>query len=299
MIVKIVRDCLHGACILEQRGVQFMYGKYLKLQEIFQDTVKQCTTNPKLIEEVKQSVGTQYIVKERDFVEQNKNKRPYEKSADLLVSKKKTLEAAQQYKGKKVAILNFANAINPGGGVVNGAIAQEECICRCSTLYLNLVQEDMVEHFYKVHEKDYHKGKLPYGSNDDCIFTPNVVMFKSDVEFPETLPEEEWMAVDVITCAAPCLIGCNIQEDKLREIHRKRIRKILELAKSEDEEVLILGAFGCGAFQNPVELVAEEMVRAVKEYENWFETVEFAVYCTERDRRNYEVFFGEVEGWNN
>ena len=267
-----------------------MYGKYLRLQEIFEDTVKQCTTNDKLIEAVNQSIRRQYIVKEQDCVEYNTINRTYDKSTKLLVSKKKTLEAAQQYKGKKVAILNFANAISPGGGVVNGAIAQEECICRCSSLYMNLIQENVIEDFYQIHEKAYRKGNLPYGSNDDCIYTPNVMVFKSDEEFPELLPKDEWMFVDVITCAAPCLIGCNIQEDKLREIHRKRIRKILDIAKSEGEEVLILGAFGCGAFQNPVEIVAEEMVNVVKEYQNCFETVEFAVYCSEKDKRNFEVF---------
>ena len=267
-----------------------MFGKYLRLQQIFQDTMKLCTTDKKLIEAINQSNKSQYLIKEQDCVEVDKDNRTYDSPAKLIVSKRKTLEAAQQYKGKKVAVLNFANAISPGGGVVNGAIAQEECICRCSSLYVNLIQENLIEDFYKIHEQEYRKGNLPYGSNDDCIYTPNVAVFKSDEEFPKLLLEEEWMYVDVITCAAPCLIGCSILEDKLRKIHRNRIRRILNIAKSEGEEVLILGAFGCGAFQNPVEIVAEEMVRAVKDYQNYFETVEFAVYCSERDRRNFEVF---------
>ena len=271
-----------------------MYGRHLKLQKIFQNTIEECRTNDKLTEALRQSVEKQYIVKEQDCIETNKNKRTYDKPANMIVSRKKTLEAAGQYKGKKVAVLNFANAISPGGGVVNGAIAQEECICRCSSLYMNLIQEKVIEDFYKIHEKEYHKGNLPYGSNDDCIYTPNVVVFKSDEDFPALMPEEDWMMVDVITCAAPCLIGVSIQEEELRDIHRKRIRRRLDIAKSEREEVLILGAFGCGAFRNPVEIVAEEMVRAVEEYRECFETVEFAVYCSERDRRNFEVFWGVV-----
>ena len=56
--------------------------------------------------------------------------------------------------------------------------------------------------------------------------------------------------------------------------------------------MLILGAFGCGAFQNPPEVVA----RAYKEVLAVFETGEFAVYCLKREQtvnpsgNNYAVF---------
>lgn len=42
-------------------------------------------------------------------------------------------------------------------------------------------------------------------NNDDCIFTPAVKVFKSNISFPRLLPESEWWEVDVLTCAAPNL----------------------------------------------------------------------------------------------
>lgn len=53
----------------------------------------------------------------------------------VQVTKNRTMEAAKGYPNKKVCVLNFASACNPGGGVTKGAHAREECLCRISTLY--------------------------------------------------------------------------------------------------------------------------------------------------------------------
>ena len=63
--------------------------------------------------------------------------------------------------------------------------------------------------------------------------------------------------------------------DNYEEMIRSRIKKILDVAAKEGNEVVILGAWGCGAFKNPVEVVARIFVELLKNYN--FEIVEFAL----------------------
>ena len=51
----------------------------------------------------------------------------------------------------------------------------------------------------------------------------------------------------------------------------------------EGNDVVILGAWGCGAFKNPIEIVAPIFVEMVKNYD--FEVVEFAL-ATRSDVRS-------------
>lgn len=270
-----------------------MFDRRTKNVEIFRDTEKMYHTNETLKEAIEQSIRNQNLILESEKID-------YEmtggREGKVVVSGKRTLEASEQYakEGKRVCVLNFASATNPGGGVVRGSSAQEEAICRCSTLYPCLNITEMWDNFYQPHRKVENPLY-----NDDCIFTPEVKVFKSDTSFPEKLPEEAWWSLDVITCAAPNLRRSRNDRDKkktdisnreLRTLHTRRIQRIFEIAMANKAEVLILGAFGCGAFCNPPQVVAEVFAKFTEKYREYFDVIEYAVYHTDRETTNYTAF---------
>ena len=274
--------------------------------EIFEDTQHLYKTNQRLVEAVNKSSSEQQMFGNRRCII-GFDGRTYAHPAKIIVSPKRTLEAAAPYAyaGKKTCILNFASATNPGGGVTKGSSAQEEAICRCSTLFPNLNEQRMWITFYELHRHQHDPLH-----NDDCIYTPGVIVFKSDTDYPQLVPEDKWYSISVLTCAAPNLrekpsnsmnsgdgdAAVHISREELQALHEKRMRKVLEIAWSKGNEVLILGAFGCGAFRNPPMVVAQAMKTVVQEYRKNFETIEFAVYCSPRDDANYRVFQSVLGG---
>lgn len=273
-------------------------------KQVFADTKQMYETDNTLVVAVKSSIERQQVILESDKVEAWNTVKRYDTPATIVVSKKRSLEAAKSYRDSKVCVHNFASATNPGGGVENGSSAQEEALCRCSTLFACISTPEIRCAFHDAHRTMLRNGVLDALYNDDCIYTPDVVVFKTDTDNPQLMPEKDWYQVDIISCAAPNLRSrpsnalnpgsgdkqVVIKPNDLMNLHIKRMRKILNIAKNNGVEVIILGAFGCGAFQNSPEVVAEAMTRLITEYRNDFKVIEFAVYCPPHDTKNYDVF---------
>lgn len=266
--------------------------------EIFEDTRSWYTQEAELQQAIRSArQGTQFYAPGALVLPPEKANR-FAGEARVVVSRDRTLQAAGKYAGQKVTVLNFASATNPGGGVTRGSSAQEEALCRCSTLYPCLLGDPLRQQFYQMH-RDRHDATY----TDACIYTPDVRVIKTDTDAPERLPKEKMQTVSVITCAAPNLRErpnnpmnpgddqrVRLTRQEIYSLHLQRAGKILTVAALHDTDVLILGAFGCGAFCNPPDVVAEAFRTVLPDFAHAFQTVEFAVYCTPRDDTNYQAF---------
>ena len=93
------------------------------------------------------------------------------------------------------------------------------------------------------------------------------------------------MTVDVITCVAPDLrklkpLEYNAYENY--ELHVKRVKHIMHTAVFNGVDILITGAFVCGAFMNDSEVAAMTWNEALKDYRRKLDYIVFAIYFRQR-----------------
>lgn len=257
-----------------------------RLAEIFKDSVEMMQA-----QDLQESIKASKANTRTYFNENIEFKRPiFGKQTQVTVTNHRTFEAAglihERYPDKRIGVLNFASATNPGGGVVWGSSAQEESLCRCSTLYPVLNQKSLLMNYY-----DFHRSRQNPLYTDGCIYTPSVKVIKSDTDYPERLDSTKFFNVDVITCAAPNLRHADpISDAELERLHLKRGRRILDVAVENKIDCLVLGAFGCGAFRNNPQIVARVYAKLMEEFKGAFDFVEFAVFYWGNEITNYQAF---------
>ena len=271
--------------------------------EVFMDTKFHYENDEILIEAIKHTKKNSKVYDENELAAYKERNN---KLGVIKITKSKSFEAAgklhKQYPNKRIGVLNFANAFHPGGGVESGSRAQEEALCRCSTLYPCL-QDSYIWNNY------YSKNRARYTplANDRVVVTPDIVVFKSDDDYPTIVEEKDFFKVDVLTCAAPNLRnrdssvlsiavkGEQIGDEELYKIHYSRAEHILCAALANDIDILVLGAFGCGAFQNNPRVVAKAYNDIIKKYRDQFDVIEFAIYCRDFETENYDSFVELIE----
>ncbi|MFE7034234.1 TIGR02452 family protein [Streptomyces sp. NPDC057621] len=208
------------------------------------------------------------------------------------VTGESSLEAARRLTGP-VAVLNFSSARNPGGGYLNGAQAQEEALCRASALYTCVVE---VRAFY-----DHHRTHRDAFYTDRVIHSPAVPVFRDD---RGAFLDEPYTA-GFLTAAAPNAgVIKRTTPERVSELPRalaSRAERVLETAAAHGYRRLVLGAWGCGVFQNDPAQVASAFVTLLGDggrFSGTFEHVVFGVLDRTRGavvRTAFEQAFRPVQ----
>lgn len=186
--------------------------------------------------------------------------------------------------GGKTAFLDFASFKNPGGGFLNGSSAQEEAVCAASDLFNILTRhQDWYDENRRYNPRDARIQPL-YANR--ALYVPDVVL--------KTYEPDEWFTADAIVVAAPNwkeARRCGCDADMNDVVLEHRIKFVCDIAEQNEVNNLVLGAFGCGVFQQSPTRVAELFAKYIAG--KGFSNVVFAVVGKEQNVRPFFDRFGE------
>jgi len=191
-----------------------------------------------------------------------------------LVINKDCLEVALEYreKGKNPVVLNMASKDKMGGGFLEGTGAQEEYLCRDSTLYPALSNTmDPTEWGGTGTPLVPHKGEDWYPLDKETVgptgkkqwingilYTPNVIVFRGTQSegYPFLAPP---FPVGVITAALPEFpkidkttpLKPQYEDQKMIDTVKRKIRSVLRVALIHGHDLIVVSAWGCGAYRHP------------------------------------------------
>jgi len=179
-------------------------------------------------------------------------------------------------------VLNFASAKNPGGGFLNGAVAQEECLAISSDLYNSQLQAFQ---YYDINRKC---GTLLYTHN--MIYSQGITFIRNSSLNTVTTPVTANVVTSPAVNAGAYYRNENGEKSTVLETMEKRMRYILKLFAARGDSKIILGAFGCGVFENDAADVADIFYKLLKNegLEKYFKYISFAVY--DPKRQQYNIF---------
>jgi uncharacterized protein (TIGR02452 family) len=170
-------------------------------------------------------------------------------------SKYGSSEPRPSKKAPNICILNMASPLRPGGGVLTGATSQEEFLCARTTLLPSLQ-----ESYYRLPE---------FGG----IWSPDILVFHNNSALGDAKGElgpGERYWVDVISAGMLRFPELEGGEDEIKRLSRsdrgvveKKMRGVLRIAAHKGVRKLVLGAWGCGAYGNPVVDVAQAWRRVL------------------------------------
>jgi O-acetyl-ADP-ribose deacetylase (regulator of RNase III) len=214
------------------------------------------------------------------------------------------LKCTKNY-GSIFACLNMANSKNPGGGYQTGAAAQEENMFRRTNCHFSINRDSMLNpnedksyYFYKPHmqnligAKDGENTYIDLENPRICIKDRetyndvNTLEGTKNIGYGELSDDDKFLFYE-LRCAAVRISNPN-------QFNKTEMRKIIhaqfKTLKKNGLRHAILGAFGCGAFNNPPLKVAALYKECLIQYKDHFDVIAFPIYFAGNGRENYASF---------
>jgi Uncharacterized protein conserved in bacteria (DUF2263) len=182
--------------------------------------------------------------------------------------------------GTRFAALNMANPHVPGGGYVEGSVAQEENMFRRTDCHLAIEDSELERASERYRPEMTERIEGRHGRVVLDVERPRVCVRGAETPRGERLgydwlPDDEVFPFYELRAAAQiCRDG--VQFDPAEA--RRRIAAQLDTLVDTGVRHAVLGAFGCGAFRNPAEVVARIYREELERRPEGFECVVFAIY---------------------
>lgn len=242
-----------------------------ELINIYKDTLEYAR---EILDELPNSF--KYKMNEEDVL--GKYPKPYEttnvrvEDCDVIESIIRLNRESPSNKDNKMLVLNLASEKSFGGGVHNGAMAQEEELFRKTT--------------YGVHQ-----GKTLYPLEDDeFVFTPCIYVIKDTKYNRISTDSADMVPFDGLAIAGvrhPNLVEGHLAPEDY-QLMKQKIECIFKFALVNQNTNLVLGALGCGVFFNPPEDIADIYKYCLEKYNGYFKNIVFAVLSNKT--KNFDVF---------
>ena len=261
-----IQICKENKAILKANGYT-LNGNFITLPHSLEKQKRVVVLSPECIESI--------VTDEDDFFE-----KAFWASKECVIEVKNIDSFAE----KTDLVMNFASATHPGGGYLKGSNAQEECLCRQSSLYTSLSNFQAREMY------DFNQNCNSPVYSDYMLLSPKVDVFRSvSLEFLK-----EPYTTAVMTVPAPNVKGkaAHVPYKEIECVMEDRIRNFLMCAARYGYRRITLGAWGCGAFGHNPKDVAKMFRNVIKGeglYE-FFDYILFAVLDKSKDKANFTAF---------
>ena len=114
---------------------------------------------------------------------------------------------------------------------------------------------------------------------DSMIYSPNIPVFRNGDGKLISTPKYVTFITSPAVNTGIVLRRESKSEEDIKQLMTMRIRKLLALSLEKDHETLILGAWGCGVFQNDPKVIAELFHNELNgDFKNCFKHITFAIY---------------------